>query len=546
MKSFLIALIAFAFASNSTAQEILDAKHLGTEATVFLSGAQMTHEAKATVKAGTTEIVFEGLANGLNPKSIQVAAPSDVIIVSAVHAVNYMKQHEDQPRVKRLNDSLEIITPQLEALENERAVLVYEKNMILANQTMSGKETALTADQLLKAAEFYRYRLTDINLLWTKSMTKTKELTETVQHINQQLTELNYRKNQPSNDVVVTVTCFQPKTFTLRLNYFTTQAGWNPRYDLRAKDTQNPVQLDYRAEIRQITGIDWKQIKLKLSSGNPNVSGARPDLSPWNLYVQEYYNSYDKNTRSSGYLSPPAPAMNKESVTEDLEQDDAKVSDEFGENRGLANFTQITEATTTVEFDIQLAQDIPSDGKSHQVMVQSSEINALYRHFAVPKLDKDAFLVARAIGWEKLNLLPGPANIFFEGTFIGESYIDPSSTNDTLDFSLGRDKKVVITREMIQDRHASRFIGLMKEKTFAYEITIRNTKSSAIHLSLEDQIPVSQDKEIEVKLEEKSGAGWDELTGKLSWEMDVKPAETIKLRLIYTVKHPKNKNVPGI
>lgn len=546
MKSIYFFLCSLLLATGLQAQEVLEAKHKLTDATVFLSGAQLTHEAQVSLKTGTTEVVLKGLANGLNPKSIQAAAPPEVVIVSAVYANNYLRPHENQPRAKLLNDSLELLGVQLLLLGNEKSVLEHEKTMILANQVMTGKETALTAEQLLKAADFYRTRLTDIYTLLHRNGQKSKDLSETIARINAQLQEEEYKRNLPSTDVVVTITCFQPRSFDLRINYFTTQGSWTPRYDLRAKNTSSPLQLDYRADVRQLTGIDWKQVMLTLSSGNPNVSGSKPDLSAWNLYVMDPY-VYRESKKAKIYEYPAAAAPSTRSMEDaKLAEKDEESNYGFGDNNGLALFTQMTEATTTVEFAIKLAQDIPSDGKTHQVMIQSSEVPCSYRHFAVPKLDNDAFLMAQATGWEKLNLLPGPANIFFEGTYVGESFIQPDATTDTLDFSLGRDKKVVVTREEMQDRSENKFLGTQREKTFAYEITIRNTKTTAVKVTLEDQIPVSQDESIEVKLIEKSGASLEAETGLLKWEVEVKPAETIKLRLIYSVKHPKDKVVPGI
>ncbi|MEM7039745.1 MAG: DUF4139 domain-containing protein, partial [Bacteroidota bacterium] len=148
--------------------------------------------------------------------------------------------------------------------------------------------------------------------------------------------------------------------------------------------------------------------------------------------------------------------------------------------------------------------------------------------------------------WEKLNLLPGSVNVFFEGTYITEAFLDPNYTRDTLDFSLGRDKKVVIKRELLKDFNKKRTIGVNRERTFGYDISIRNTKSTAINLRLLDQVPVSQDDDITVKLIEKSNARHDEATGKLTWDIKIDPAQTKMLRLVFSVKHPKNKNVPGI
>ena len=102
--------------------------------------------------------------------------------------------------------------------------------------------------------------------------------------------------------------------------------------------------------------------------------------------------------------------------------------------------------TTTIEFAIDAPFSVPADGLAHTVAVKTHSVPALYKHYCTPKLDKDAFLYARTTGWEDLNLLPGNANVFFEGTYVGQSYLNLQQTNDTLDVSLGRDKGVVVER----------------------------------------------------------------------------------------------------
>jgi uncharacterized protein (TIGR02231 family) len=153
------------------------------------------------------------------------------------------------------------------------------------------------------------------------------------------------------------------------------------------------------------------------------------------------------------------------------------------------------------------------------------------------------FLVAEIADWESLNLLPGMANIIFDGTYVGKSFIDPNSTMDTLNLSLGRDRKMVIKREKVQDYCSSKLIGGNRLHTVTYEITVRNTRKERVQLLLKDQIPLSAQKEIEVNVMEISEATRNEETGVLTWKLELAPNETKKMRIQYSVKFPKDKNV---
>src|SRR3990167_1443946 len=100
-----------------------------------------------------------------------------------------------------------------------------------------------------------------------------------------------------------------------------------------------------------------------------------------------------------------------------------------------------------MEFQINTPFSIPSDNADHRVAISTYEMKANYEYHTVPKLDPSVYLVAQISGWEKLNLLNGESNLYFDGTFIGKSYVNVNSAKDTLSFSLGKDKKLVVDRK---------------------------------------------------------------------------------------------------
>lgn len=170
-------------------------------------------------------------------------------------------------------------------------------------------------------------------------------------------------------------------------------------------------------------------------------------------------------------------------------------------------------------------------------------MKTLYTHSAVPKLDKDAFLMAQLVEWEKFNLLSGKANIYFEGSFVGETFLNAKNTKDTMNISLGRDKRIVIDRKQIKDFTRKRFLGSNIKQTFGYEISVRNTKKENVTITIEEQIPVSRTNKITVELLEAEGAQVDKITGKVTWKITLKPQQTTKLTLKYSVKYPKKQQI---
>ncbi|HAR19095.1 MAG TPA: mucoidy inhibitor-like protein, partial [Cytophagales bacterium] len=211
-----------------------------------------------------------------------------------------------------------------------------------------------------------------------------------------------------------------------------------------------------------------------------------------------------------------------------------------------ASHTTLTQTTLSAEYEISIPYTIPSSGRQEVVEIQQYSLSAFYQHSTVPKVDNDAFLLAGLTGWDKLNLLPGNSNIYFENTYVGQAYIDPQNTSDTLYVSLGRDKKVVVKRENVKDFTSKKTLGTFKKDEYAYEIVIRNGKSESIFIELEDQLPISKNSDIEVEVLDKGEGNYNSEFGKLLWKLKINPSETKKLRFRFSVKYPKNKQIMGL
>ena len=214
--------------------------------------------------------------------------------------------------------------------------------------------------------------------------------------------------------------------------------------------------------------------------------------------------------------------------------------------RTIADFTKTVESMVNTEFKISLPFNLKSTNKGQLIEIAKYDLPAQYRYYAVPKLDKNAFLIARITGWEELYMLPGEISLYNQGAYVGKSYIDPSKSIDTLEVSLGRDQFITFERKMVKDYNKNILVGSDRKIQKGYEIKIKNGKSTAIELIVMDQIPLSRLSEIIVKLESESGANYNETTGFLTWKMKLKPQEKKKLNFKFSVKYPKDKTISNL
>jgi uncharacterized protein (TIGR02231 family) len=177
------------------------------------------------------------------------------------------------------------------------------------------------------------------------------------------------------------------------------------------------------------------------------------------------------------------------------------------------------------------------------VLVKTTDVNANYRYYCVPKIDASVYLVAEILKLDELQLVPAKANIFFDGTYMGETYLDPTTMNDTLTLSLGKDPNIIAKRIVLKKDLKDKVIGNDRERVMSYEISVKNLKNNDIELVIEDQIPLSTNSEIVIEALETSKAEYDKSTGKLKWVVDLKAKEAKKFVYSFKVKNPKDKDL---
>lgn len=547
-------LVATAFLTSFnlfTAQETKDIDSKINEVTVFLNGAEVKRKASITVNKGTNEFKFVGLSPYIQSNSIQVKANNHALtIVSVNHEINYLDKANigKSPKVKAINDSIEDLEFKLQIRQSYERVYKEEKSLLLSNKNIGGANTGVDVEDLMDAADFYRERLANIETKLLDIQRNKKELNASIARLKKQR-NLYYNDVKNTGEVIVNVTSSQRTNAQLELTFVVNNAGWVPFYDIRSNNLEEPIDLTYKGKVYQKTGNDWENVKVRLSTGNPSTDNTQPQFSKWYL---QYYTAYAKNKTS--YYGSKRKTVRKERVkigsySNDEVLSEVSVDNELDFDAGgssISDYTTVTESTVNTTFDIALPYTIKSNGKSNLIEIQEYELPVSYQYYTLPRKDNDAFLLSNIVGWGDYNLLAGNANIYFENTFVGESFLETAITNDTLSVSMGRDKSIIVSREKIKDFCKNSSLGSNKKSTRGYELKIRNNKSQAIEIEVIDQIPLSRVKEIEVELIENKNATYDEKTGKLTWRLKIPANSTETVSFKFSVKYPKDKTINNL
>ncbi|MCQ2252874.1 MAG: mucoidy inhibitor MuiA family protein [Bacteroidales bacterium] len=192
------------------------------------------------------------------------------------------------------------------------------------------------------------------------------------------------------------------------------------------------------------------------------------------------------------------------------------------------------------EFKIQIPYTIPADGQDYAVSMLTYSIPAEYKYATAPRFSKEVFLMAEVSELYQYSLLKGPATIYFNNIYQGESEIDPTLSDDTLKLSIGSDKMIAIDRQEIHSKTNKAIIGSSRKVTKTFETNIRNNKNIAVDIDLEDQYPIAKYSDIKVALTDNGGAEVNTQNGRLNWKIHLEPHESQKVKFSYEVKYPAN------
>ncbi len=532
-------------------------------ATVYFGyGAELTHQSKVKVDGSTKIIVINQLSTNIDINSLQISVPEDVALLSHQYNVYYPVKAPvvKSKDVERLEDSITLLQKEISRIDNliviDQEILTKTGLLIETTISTSGNKT-ITSDEVLKLLEYYNGKI-------EKSKTNIYNHNQNIKTQNKKIDELRKKlmlittvtpiTAKAYGQVILQVICKASQEIPVTLSYYTSHAGWTAVYDIRVNSKTNKVKMVYKASLTQTTGVDWKKTKLTLSTGTPNFGVMAPVLTPWylQLYVPGLYTDLQRRAAQGN-----ATRNIIQSYSDDRKLSEVVVTDAYGQYKQqkasetidpstLQQYTTLNEGQLNTNFEIDLPYDIESDGKLHNVTIKDQEIACTLKNYAVPRIDKEAYLLAEVADWQNLDLLPGDANIIMDDTYIGKSVIDPNTTADTLNLSLGRDKRIAIKRSLVKELSSLKTSGKESKQMFTYEILVKNNKLTDVNLLLKDQFPLSTIKEVEVKFEDGSEAMVNAETGVLTWKIDLKPGESKKVRFSYSVKYPKDKKIMNL
>jgi hypothetical protein len=562
-------------------------------ATIYRSGAELTHTATVHLDRGNNDVIIGDLSSSIDANSLRIRCSSNVTIMSVSVSSDHLRSGPVGPLVRQLEDSLAAIKKEQTRLDVLTASDTELLDLLNSNKSIGSTTGGVTVADLAKMLDYYRSQVLQLRTELSTYNERTQKLKELSGRLESQIKEDQKKNASTTGNIVLQLLSPMAGPCNLTISYLTLAAHWDPSYDLKVNSSTEPLHILYKARVVQTTGLDWKQVKLSLSTSMPTQGGNAPVLKTWflqflspitgysagdmlkgkvaglqirgtNSLSEVVVTGYSGRAEAPEYTEPLYIVNGKEVARSEYDKIDKRVIKSISELKGmdatalygsrggpgvfivtlkdeLSDFVSINDHQMDVVFDIDIPYDVPGNGKEQGVALKDWQMPCAYQYYAAPGRDKDAFLLGQITGWEKLNLLPGEASIMVEGTYIGKSQIDPGSTQDTLNLTLGRDKRIVVKKEKVSEFSSMKFLGSNKKEVFTWQITVRNNKKEKVTMLLKDQYPISSNKDIEEELLDSGGAAVNKDTGILTWNLELAPGESRSYRISYSVKYPKDK-----
>ncbi|MEQ5176926.1 MULTISPECIES: DUF4139 domain-containing protein [Proteus] len=504
------------------------------QATIFLRGAELDNNVTLNLPAGQSEVVLSNIANNIDPKSLSISIDNDDVIINTINVKKIPIAPIYPTAITVLIDKQKEINKQIEVL-NININVGDEQIALLKDQSFFGYGETQSLEHSSQKFDFISQKMTSILNQQKAAREEIAELTEKLEELNRQLEIDMPIIAKEKTQIVLSLGTSKNLTSKMRISYITPDAGWSPAYDIRSQGMDKPILLTYKADVIQNTGLNWDKVKLVLTSTNPSLNITAPTLSPW--YLSLYNNTAKfRNSNMDMKMAMPAPvseAMN-EAPREQL-------------SKGVTRYVTTNNNGINLSHAIALPYTLKNSTEPNTLVINQKEVVADYRYLTTPKLVEEVYLQAEVKDWENLNLLNGRANIYYMNSFVGNSYINTNELTELLSIPFGIDKNIQISRinnEKI--RKEPIFIGTTIEQKESYTIKLRNTYNSPVKVTIYDQLPLSQENNINVADAVYKDGVLDKDTGEIKWNITLGAKEEKSLPLNYTLSYPKNRQIMGL
>lgn len=522
--------------------------------TVYTDQALITRRGKVTLTGQEQAFTLPSLPLTLQPESVRASGMGSVAVqLRDVQAERVFATEPVDDRIAQLTEQIEQLTDEQQAINDRIAADTLQRSFIegLSEKAVDRFSRSLAQQQVSLAEtrnllNFVGQRYSDLSAAIAQHRREQTQLAKQIQALYQQLQQRQTPRPTESYRLTVGVAPAGAGEFELEVSYLCDRARWKPLYDFRVGSTDDRVHLTYLAEVTQTTGEDWSAVALTLSTAKPGLGTLPPKLTPWYVDVLQAMPSPAPMLARKRAVTSAAPGNNDR---EDYEMLMASCSVEPMQLMVVAEAppAQITNDGGVVTFAIDGNNNIPGDGAFHKITIFNDDYPSQLQYIAVPKLVSFAYLQAVVTNpTDSVTLLPGQANIFRDNRFVGTTPLENIAPGQEFRLNLGIDEGLKLSRDLIERKVDKQLIGGQRRITYAYRLGVTNLRDQEAILTLTEQLPVSRNEQIKVRLNRTSPQIQMGEMGVLEWLLPLEPNGKQELSYQFTVEHSPALTIVGL
>lgn len=516
---------------------------------VYSDQALVTRRGVVSLTGQERELIITPLPNTLEPDSVRVSGAGKVAV--RLLGVNTERIFSTEP----VGENLSQLTKQIQSLEAEwRCLQAQIDGLALQSRFIEGLREStqepfaqslsrknLSLSETLDFVNFLGSQYTEYAINTQECKSQQQELDKQLQALRQQLQQTQTPHSKESFSLTVTVEPEGAGEFELEMSYVVNFASWTPLYDLRVSTVSHSLNLGYLAEITQNTGEDWIGVALTLSTAKPGLGTLPPKPQPWYIDIPhpQEYSMMPKAIRSRNI---PVPAFG-ETMSDNAVNTEISVESQIVAQTDVA---EVSREGSVVTFKLSSHGNIPSDGTPHQMVISSEDFPCSFEYVAMPRLVSFAYLQARVKNSLNATLLPGRANIFRDNIFVGKTQLENILPGQEFQLNLGIDEGLKIERELVERQVEKKLIGNNRKIVYGYRVVITNLLNQEAQLTLTEQLPISRNEQIKVRLTRSNPQIPLGEMGILEWTLTFPPEAKREIYYQFTVEHPSELTVVGL
>ncbi|MFC2253900.1 mucoidy inhibitor MuiA family protein [Labrys portucalensis] len=515
------------FAADLGVQSKIDA------VSVYPDGATVTRVIEFDIPAGENVLVAKDLPAGLDAASIRVdMREASGVSLAGTDIANALSDGPVPDAAA--NKTLQDLKDQRDGLAGIGKALLAKRGLIerFANgATFNAAKEGSNIAALRGAWNAVGDDMAEVNEALRQNALKIRDLDEDIARLQSQRD--GRPEGQKRTQLRLSVNAEQAVKGRIAVSYLIGNAGWSPLYDARLDSEKGELELVRRAKITQATGEDWSDVALTISTARATTGAAPPKLASYVLNFQPDYDVLPADalarSRAEESAAPPAPK--------------ASAAAQAQPRPGRETEAKLNTAGYQSVWALPARASVPSGPGSKALRLASATLTPEIVARAVPSLQQTAFLEASFSNGEDTPLFPGSVSIYRDGLYAGQTAMPLATRGEPVRLGFGADDRIKVERAVTRKLESN--TGIARPTTSErrdYKISLRNGRANAIKLSIEEALPVAENKDIKVEpsaqMTPPTQRDADNRRGVLVWTVDLAPGASKDINFGYKVTWP--------